>query len=208
MYYFFRMYRWRKMSDAERSSLLEARRLKQQPWHSPPHRAGNHSCQFLLNGACYEHRFYIGSTADRMEAFSQSFLEMLGEENVMIHAWCVLPNHYHFLIETPAILSLLKSVGKFHGRTAYQWNGEDAQRGRQIFYRAVEREMRSERHFWSSLNYVHHNPVRHGYVTKWMDWPWSSAGDFLSGISSIEARRIWREYPLMNYGEGWDAPEL
>ncbi|MGZ0655721.1 transposase [Coraliomargarita sp. W4R72] len=202
------MYRWRKMSDVERTSILEARRVKQQPLHSPPHREGSHTRQFLLNGACYEHRPYIGISADRMEAFSQQFLQMLHEEDATVCAWCVLPNHYHFLIQSQCILHVLKSVGKFHGRTAFMWNGEDSQRGRKVFYRAVEREMRSDRHFWSSLNYVHHNPVRHGYVSKWMDWPWSSASDFLTATTQTEALRIWQEYPLLNYGEGWDDPEL
>ena len=38
--------------------------------------------------------------------------------------------------------------------------------------RIVERAMRSDRHFWATLNYAHHNPVHHGYVARWTDWPW------------------------------------
>ena len=34
--------------------------------------------------------------------------------------------------------------------------------GRKVFFRAVERAMRSDRRFWATLNYVHHNPVHHG----------------------------------------------
>jgi putative transposase len=40
--------------------------------------------------------------------------------------------------------------------------------------------MKSERHFWVTLNYVHHNPVHHGYVKRWLDWPWSSARQYLA----------------------------
>lgn len=105
-------------------------------------------------------------------------------------------------------MGLLKCVGQFHGRTSFEWNGQDAARGRKVFFRSVEREMRSERHFWSSLNYVHHNPVRHGYVEKWSDWPWSSASDYLAVTDPEPALQIWREYPILNYGEGWDDAEL
>ena len=99
-------------------------------------------------------------------------------------------------------------MGRFHGRTSYQWNGEESTRGRQVFFRAVEREMRSDRHFWSSINYVHHNPVRHGYVSKWQDWPWSSAVDFLEATDPSEVSRIWDTYPVLDYGDGWDDPSL
>ena len=68
--------------------------------------------------------------------------------------------------------------------------------------------MRSERHFWATMNYVHHNPVHHGYCSKWQDWPFSSAAPFLEKVGTEEAARIWTMYPLLDYGEGWDDPEL
>jgi len=88
------------------------------------------------------------------------------------------------------------------------WNGEEATRGRQVFHRATERAMRSERHFWATLNYVHHTPVHHGYVKLWTDWPWSSAPEYLEELGRAEAERVWREYPLLRYGADWDPPVL
>ncbi len=57
------------------------------------------------------------------------------------------------------------------------------------------------------MNYIHHNPVRHGYVERRQDWPYSSATEFLAGLSCQEAERIWREFPLDKYG-GWDDPDM
>ena len=65
--------------------------------------------------------------------------------------------------------------------------------------------MKSERHFWVTLNYVHHNPIHHGYVERWQDWPWSSASDFLDRIGAQQALDIWREYPILDYGKKWDV---
>ena len=64
--------------------------------------------------------------------------------------------------------------------------------------------MRSDRHFFASLNYVHHNPVHHGYVEKWLDWPWSSAAEFINQNGREEAAKLWRDYPLLDYGKKWD----
>ena len=56
-------------------------------------------------------------------------------------------------------------------------------------------------------SYIGHNPVRHGYVARWTDWPWNSAPEYLEQTDPQEAKRIWREYPLGDYGKGWDEPE-
>jgi putative transposase len=53
-----------------------------------------------------------------------------------------------------------------------------------------------------------HNAVRHGYVERWQDWPYSNAVQYLADIGTEEAKRRWREYPLLDYGNHWDPPEL
>jgi putative transposase len=64
--------------------------------------------------------------------------------------------------------------------------------------------MKSERHFWATINYIHHNPVKHGYVQHWQDWPFSSAAAYLESVGRKEAERVWHEYPITEYGKGWD----
>ena len=87
-------------------------------------------------------------------------------------------------METPDVKALLRELGLLHGRTAHARNGEEQARGRKVFFRAVERAMRSDRHYWATLNYVHHNPVRHG---KWR------AGKIGRGAAQ---RSIWRKQVL------------
>jgi putative transposase len=64
--------------------------------------------------------------------------------------------------------------------------------------------MKSERHFFATLNYVHNNPVHHGCVQHWQDWPWSSAAEFLEKMGYEKAKEIWRRYPVLDYGKNWD----
>jgi len=201
-------YLWRKLSPKEQAELLAWRQSIHRPLHSPPHRPNHGHHRFHITAACYEHLAHIGKRVLRMNEFADSFLDLLSQNACIPHAWCVLPNHYHALVETNDILKLLYQIGRFHGRTAHAWNGEEKSRGRNVFYRATERAITSERHFYATLNYIHHNPVHHGYVTRWTEWPWSSAKDYLEASGMEEAERIWREYPLKNYGQGWDNPEL
>jgi len=120
----------------------------------------------------------------------------------------VLPNHYHVLIQTTVILKVLAHLGKMHGRLSFDWNGAEQTRGRQVWCGAAERYMRNDRHFWATINYIHNNPVHHGYVQRWQDWPYSSAAEYLAQMGHEGAARIWKEYPILGYGKDWDDPNL
>ncbi len=58
--------------------------------------------------------------------------------------------------------------------------------------------------YWATLNYVHHNPVHHGYVKHWQDWPWSSVRESLEEVGHEKAKEIWLRYPILDYGKKWD----
>jgi putative transposase len=201
-------YVWRKLAPEQRKELLDWRRQRGAPWHRPPHRCGTGKARYHLTAACFEHRSHIGLSPQRLGFFSEALLELFAQNECLIHAWCVLPNHYHAVIETHCIAELLRDVGRFHGRTSYHWNGEEQARGRQVWCGAAERTIRNNRHFWASVNYVHNNPVHHGYATQWQDWAYSSAVEYLDEVGKKEAARIWKEYPVLDYGRGWDAAEL
>lgn len=201
-------YLWRKLTPEQRAELLKWRQDHNRPWHSPPHRPNNGHLHFLISAACYEHAPHIGHSPVRMDDFTADLLSLLQQTASRIVAWCVLPNHYHTLVEAADILSLLRELGRLHGRSSFAWNGEEKRRGRQVFHGATERFMWSERHFLATINYVHNNPVHHGYTRLWTEWRWSSAAEYLERTGRVEAERVWREYPILGYGAKWDDPAI
>ena len=200
-------YLWRTLTPRQREDLMAWRKRQGLPWHRPPHRASERT-RYHVTAACFEHRPYIGQSEERMQAFCQRLLGVFKAHDALIHAWCVLPNHYHALIETTAILAVLADLGRMHGRLSFEWNGQENTRGRQVWCGAAERYMRNDAHFWATMNYIHHNPVHHGYVEKWEQWPFSSAPAFLKSVGRERAETIWREYPILDYGRGWDDPQM
>jgi REP-associated tyrosine transposase len=64
-----------------------------------------------------------------------------------------------------------------------------------------DRAIKSYRHFWATVNYIHNNPVHHSNVDEWRDWPWSSATDFIERVGRVMAEKIWRKYPILDYGK-------
>jgi putative transposase len=198
------MYDWRKMTEIERHNVLKRRKFNVHPWHSPPHRFPPGKQQYLITAACFEHAPIVGSSPERMDQFADALLETATKFSDQLYAWCVLPNHYHMLLRTKQCPELLAQLARLHGKTSHQWNGEDATRGRKVWFGIAEREMRTERHLWASVNYVHHNPVKHGYATRWQEWPWGSARSYLEDVGKDRAEQVWKEYPVKNYGAHWD----
>jgi len=200
------MYFWRKLNQEQRQEVLQYRIQQNRPWHSPPLLFTEG--QFHISAACYEHHPYIGKDLLRMERFSQSLLKTVEECEATTFAWCLLPNHYHLLVETPKLKWLKKELGKLHGRTSYEWNREEDATGRTVWFRCSDRAIRGERHYWATINYIHNNPVHHGYVEKWTDWPFSSAKSYLDEVGRDRAGAIWKDYPVLDYGKGWDDENL
>jgi len=201
------MYRWRKMTSEERDNLRKHRRENRLPLHSPPHYDSDCGL-YLITAACFEHEPFIGASPERMLGFETELLGALQERCPAVFAWTVLPNHYHALVENSDVVRLLQRLGQLHGRTSFEWNGEEKRRGRKVWFNAVETAMKSEGHFWATVNYVLHNAVRHGYAERWTDWPYCSARAYLEAVGREEATRIWVKYPLLNYGDDWDPPDL
>ena len=197
------MYRWRDWTPAERATALAERQERGFPWHGPPHLAEAGSYR-IITGTCYEHKHIL--TADkRLAYFENQLLSHVKNQSLDCVAWVVLPNHYHLLVKIGDIKAFTRAQGKLHGRTSFEWNREDGTVGRSVWYRCQDRVMRSEAHYHTTINYIHNNPVKHGYVEKWGDWPYSSFHWYLKEKGREWLLDLWRECPVLNYGDKWDA---
>lgn len=198
------MYEWRKMTTEEREIVLAKRVANHRPWHSPPRQFRTCETDYMFTASCFNHLSVIGTSLARMIEFEEALLQVADESCSKLHAWVLLPNHYHFLAKTDDCQKVIRALGRLHGSTSFRWNGADGKRGRQVWFSAVETLMKSDRHFWATINYIHHNPVKHGHVKQWQQWPFGSAGTYLKTVGREEAERTWKEYPVEDYGNGWD----
>lgn len=192
------MYIYRKLPTEEQEELLRLRKLRGLPAHEPPHYPSGTQIYFVT-GTCFEHA-HILSTANRREEFADELHARLPD----IHAWVVLPNHYH-LVLTCNLKDLKAILADLYNWTATKWNREDNSVGRKVWYRFVDRGIRSRSHYFASVNYVHWNPVKHSWADKLQNWPTSSFTAWLNLHGRDEMVRLWRTYPIRDYGKGWDV---
>ncbi|MCK4565548.1 MAG: transposase [Verrucomicrobia bacterium] len=190
------------MTAEYREEVLRMRKQSRLPWHSPPH-FGTEPNLYHITGACYEHRSIMNSP-ERLNAFEFKLLSGLAESGVAeVRAWVILPNHYHLLLKT-RLPDFGKWLRRLHNTSATMWNGEDVARGRKVWHRYSDRRIRGDVHYYRTLNYIHANPVKHGFVVKSQAWPWSSFARFEEKYGRETLVEWWREYPTTGYGKGWD----
>jgi putative transposase len=117
---------------------------------------------------------------DRLRRAYAAMQERLPFETVAI---CILPDHLHALWQLPdgdadfsARWSLLKS-GFSRGLPSAQTRSASkiAKREKGIWQRRYwEHAIRDDADFERHVDYIHYNPVKHGFVTRVADWPHSS----------------------------------
>lgn len=100
-----------------------------------------------------------------------------------IHGWAVLPDHLHCVIELPAgdadfALRWRLIKAGFSRRLPLLERRSAVRQGRRergIWqWRYWEHQIRDEADFARHLDYLHFNPVKHGWVPRVADWPYST----------------------------------
>ena len=196
-------YAYRRMTPEQRREVLDYRRLMNFPLHAPPHFTRD-SNLYLLTATNYEHR-HIMREEERRTSFEQELLEMIaGIQDAEIYAWCILPNHYHVLARINLVL-FREKIWRLHNGTSTRWNREENLIGyRKVWHQFTDRGIRNEAHFWTTLNYIHFNPVKHGYVEAAELWRNSSIHLYFDEYTEDEMELLVKGYPLLDYGKGWD----
>jgi len=196
------MYPYRRLTPEQRADLVERRLNQGHPPHSPPHPVRDQPF-YLLTAACYDHECHMRSQPRRQQVLDALF-EQFVANGMEMRAWVVLPNHYHLLVQVTDFDAVGSALRLVHGPTARQWNREDVTPGRKVWYRFADRAIRSERHYYVTLNYIHYNPVKHGWGQSPYDWPESSVHWHLEHHSREWLRDLWVRHPVRDYGRGWD----
>ena len=119
--------------------------------------------------------YHVISRGNRGEAIFQDeedrthFLRCLGETcertGWKIHAFVLMPNHYHFLLETPEA-NLVVGMKWLQGTYTQRFNLRHSLRGHllQGRYKALVIDREGPGYFLQVSNYIHLNPVRAGLV--------------------------------------------
>jgi REP element-mobilizing transposase RayT len=137
--------------------------------------------------------YHVMSRGDRQEAIflddedRRRFLKTLGEAcekaGWQVHAFCLMGNHFHLVVETPQP-TLVAGMKWFLGTYTQRFNARHRMRGHLFAgrYKSLLVDGSDDMYLRVVCDYVHLNPVRAGLVAldgKMADYAWSSFPQYL-----------------------------
>jgi len=130
-----------------------------------------------------DRRKAIFRSAQDRRLFLSTLTEACGKTAWQIHAYCLMRNHFHLVIETPQA-NLVVGMKWLLGVYTKHFNIKHKECGHLFAgrYKALHVEGGGNGYLRTVCDYVHLNPARAGLLKRGEpleDFPWSSYGDYL-----------------------------
>jgi REP element-mobilizing transposase RayT len=104
----------------------------------------------------------------------RSIIEFLPDYHLSFIAYCLMPNHYHFLIRVNGDDQLSPFLQRLFNRYTQALNKQQNRTGTLFESRAQYRLVDTNEYVLQLARYIHLNPVRAGLVSHPQDWEFSN----------------------------------
>jgi putative transposase len=138
----------------------------------------------------------IIATDEHLNLWTHTFKELVLKFKIKLIAWVVLSNHYHILFMPNDAGQLGDFMKRLNGSTSRKLNLLDNKHGRIVWYSYWDRCMRNEYDFWTRFNYIHYNPIKHGYVEIPEEWQFSSYRFYVRNDENKWLNAKLNEFPI------------
>ncbi len=165
--------------------------------HAPLHLLGDAGV-YIVTGATHGRVPYF-EPPERRTMLQDRLLETADHFGWRLQSWAVIPDHYHFMAESPGDATTLSAmVGALHSSTARWLNERDGTPGRRVWHQYWESQITFQRSYMARLGYVNRNPVKHGLARVPSEYPWCSAAwlkataspEFVRAVASFKVDRV------------------
>jgi REP element-mobilizing transposase RayT len=119
-----------------------------------------------------------------------------------VHAYCLMTNHYHLLVETPNG-DLSAGLQWLNGRYAQWFNYVHGFSGHLFQGRFYSVLVESQHHLLELSRYIVLNPVRAGICRRAQDWPWSSYRECVQSASKASFLEV--EWLVLQFGSNLEV---
>ena len=139
----------------------------------------------VLNRGVRKARLF--ETDDDYHAFLDTMVSALDRQPVAVFAYCLMPNHFHF-VASPTVDGQLSEFMRWltgtHSKRWHLWRGSN---GTGCVYQGRFKAfpVQHDLHFLTVCRYVERNPLRAGLVRRAEAWPWGSAHQRSCGSARI-----------------------
>lgn len=137
------------------------------------HTAGN---WYFISNVTYLRRPILIENADLLRS---AFDTARARQRFDLLAWVILPDHFHAMIDSKEN-DISRIMQRIKMGFAANWRRrEEIIRGRVWQNRFWDHIIRDQEDLNNHIDYIHYNPVKHGFVASPFDWEYSSIHEYL-----------------------------
>lgn len=143
-----------------------------------------------------ENWYYLFDRHDRFEILENSFVYCQKDKGLKIYAFVFMLNHLHFIASADDLAGVIRDMKKFLSKELKKNILVTEPNVLRLFEKKdsfhlwqdsnYPKIIESEAFFRQKADYIHHNPVKKGYVHFPEDWRWSSASKISTKIKISE----------------------
>jgi len=146
---------------------------------------------------------------ESVDILFESFRHLQQTDNLKLYAYVILENHIHIVAQSDDIAQtmakfkrhtarqLIKLLENENVRTildqlAFYKKAHKSDRTYQVWQEGLQPKlMQTDVMMISKIKYIHHNPIKRGYVDEAKHWRYSSARDYEGVNGLLEVERFW-----------------
>ena len=157
-------------------------------FHTPAHLLLD-DMPYFITGAIYQKRHLLIEAAlkwDLLNLIKKNFQQV----DWQLKEYVILDNHYHLLVISNKGKDLPKIIKKTHGASAHSIR-RHTNCDLPVWWNYWDYCPRDEEDYYTKLNYLFTNPIKHGYVDHLNDYPFSS---FLARLTKIGREAMIQQF--------------
>ena len=166
--------------------------MRKQSQHRPVHLYVDNT-PYFITGAIYLKRCLLSSAESKKKLIKliQGYFNKYEWE---LHHWVILDNHYHLLGKSKKgkdMPMIIKGIHSVSGKSIL----EDTKCAKPVWWNYWDYCPRDEKEYYTRLNYLFYNPVKHGYTNDLNCYGFSSFQKLLAKLGREKMVEQFRKYP-------------
>ena len=149
----------------------------------------------LFNRGCDKKKIFHG--IDNYRFFLKKVRLTKAKYYIDIIAYCLMPNHFHFLIRQNSDIPVSKWIQKVLSGYVQAFNKQNNRKGTLFEGATKPRLIDKDEYLSNILHYIHLNPIKASLIENPEDWQFSSYKTWISDLeSSIIPKKLRKEFFL------------
>ena len=187
--------------------------------HHPPHLYLDNNIYFVTARTIAKKKYF--NTDEKKNLIKRSLIKALNKYQFKIYGWVILSNHYHLLLKILKGADLSNFIRYINSRSAVLLRQQQqtecqglaltgrgvspdtpAKNKQEIWYNYHDRCIRNETDFFKHLNYIHNQPIKHGYVKNYNhlnEYQFSSFQHYLKSKGQKWLDQCFEDYPIADF---------